>query len=96
MNDVIKQDDLVTIDGETYFVIVTDDSTGINYGFVNQIDADDNATDIYKIIYKDGSDTKILVDEDKMVKLLPIFNKKVTELTNQFIKENPEYAGERS
>ena len=63
MNDVIKQDDLVTIDGETYFVIVTDDSTGINYGFVNQIDADDNATDIYKIIYKDGSDTKILVDE---------------------------------
>ena len=58
--------------------------------------SDDNATDIYKIIYKDGTDTKILVDEDKMVKLLPIFNKKVTELTNQFIKENPEYAGERS
>ena len=79
MDDLIRQDSLITIAGESYYIITTDNSTGKNYGFASQIDKNGNATGAFKIIYKDENNIKILDDPVEMVGLYKIFRMKVAQ-----------------
>ena len=87
MDNKIVSDELITLDdNNTYYIISTINSFGITYGFVNQLDKDDNSLNIYKIIYYDGTNIKVLEDENKINELLPEFSKQVTAITYDYMK----------
>ena len=76
---MIKKDEFVNMyDGE-YFILETLIYDGIEYGFANKIDENDESLNIYKIIYSENDTDKVLENENIINILLPLFEELITK-----------------
>lgn len=80
---MIKKDELITMNDGEYFILETLIYDGIEYGFANKIDENDEPLNIYKLIYNGNGINKVLEDEKIANILLPLFE----ELLTKEIKE---------
>lgn len=79
---MIKKDELVTMNDGEYFILETLIYDGIEYGFANKIDKNDESLNIYKLIYNDNGINKVLEDEKIINILLPLFEELITREIN--------------
>lgn len=70
---MIKKDELITMNDGEYFILETLIYDGIEYGFANKIDENDEPLNIYKLIYNENGSNKVLDDEKIANILLPLF-----------------------
>lgn len=80
---MIKKDELVTMNDGEYFILETLIYDGIEYGFANKIDKNDESLNIYKLIYNDNGINKVLEDEKIINILLPLFEELITREINE-------------
>lgn len=84
---MIKKDELITMNDGEYFILETLIYDGVEYGFANKIDENDEPLNIYKLIYNENGINKVLEDEKTANILLPLFE----EIVTKEIKENAYY-----
>ena len=60
---MIKKDELITMNDGEYFILETLIYDGVEYGFANKIDENDEPLNIYKLIYNENGINKVLEDE---------------------------------
>ena len=77
---MIKKDELITMNDGEYFILETLIYDGIEYGFANKIDENDEPLNVYKLVYIENGINKVLEDE-KIANISFIF----MELLNFFI-----------
>lgn len=80
---MIKKDGLVTMNGGEYFILETLIYDGIEYGFANKIDKNDEPLNIYKLIYNENGINKVLENEKIINILLPLFEELITREINE-------------
>ena len=80
---MIKKDELITMNDGEYFILETLIYDGIEYGFANKIDKNDESLNIYKLIYNDNGINKVLEDEKIINILLPLFEELITREINE-------------
>ena len=57
---MIKKDELITMNDGEYFILETLIYDGVEYGFANKIDENDEPLNIYKLIYNENGINKVL------------------------------------
>lgn len=80
---MIKKDGLVTMNDGEYFILETLIYDGIEYGFANKIDENDEPLNIYKLIYNENGINKVLENEKIINILLPLFEELITREINE-------------
>lgn len=81
---MIKKDELIIMNDGEYFILETLIYDGIEYGFANKIDENDEPLNIYKLIYKENGINKVLEDEKIANILLPLFEEiLIKEIMNE-------------
>lgn len=76
---MIKKDELITMNDGEYFILETLIYDGVEYGFANKIDENDEPLNIYKLIYNENGINKVLEDEKIINILLPLFEELITK-----------------
>lgn len=76
---MIRKDELVNMSDGEYFIIETLIYGGVEYGFANKIDSNDEPLNIYKLIYTENGINKVLEDEEIINILLPLFEEIITK-----------------
>lgn len=76
---MIRKDELITMSDGEYFIIETLIYGGVEYGFANKIDSNDEPLNIYKLIYDEDGINKVLEDEEIINILLPLFEEIITK-----------------
>ena len=76
----VKKDDIVTIEGSKYFVLLTFVDEGINYAFANQItDDEEDVTDIYYLFKEVNNQLERITDEKVVAKYSQYIAQKLQE-----------------
>lgn len=81
---MIKKDELIIMNDGEYFILETLIYNGIEYGFANKINENDESLNIYKLIYNENGVNKVLEDEKIANILLPLFEEiLIKEIKNE-------------
>ena len=84
---MIKKDELITMNDGEYFILETLIYDGVEYGFANKIDENDEPLNIYKLIYNENGINKVLEDEKTANYLSSVSYALFEEIVTKEIKE---------
>lgn len=85
---ILINGDVLTINNKNYLVLETARFEEEEYIFVNKLDENEDLTEEYNIMKKNGDGVILITDEKVLNVILPIFSNKIQKVAEKYNEDN--------